>query len=64
MIAYEKIYVCSYIAKPVNTRDSGLIGVAMKMFHHIAYIQNPPACFGCENTWLDPMNSLINLEGV
>lgn len=32
MVACEKIHVCSYIAKPpVNTRDSELIGEAMKM---------------------------------
>ena len=63
MVACAKIHVCSYIAKPpVNTRDSELIGLAMKMFHLIAYIQNSPAGFRCENAWFDPMNLLVNLE--
>ena len=63
MVACEKIHVCSYIAKPpVNTRDSESIGLAMKMFHLIAHIQNSPASFRRENTWFDPMNSLVNLE--
>ena len=60
IVACEKIHVCSYIAKPpVNTRDSELTGVAMKMFHLIVNIQNSAAGFRCENTWFDSMNSRI-----